>query len=71
MSNHAPFLPELMVVGLIIYAVALYLEPPVSEWLPDKAQSESYEPDTVACENCGKQRYTFERCNHCGHVHWK
>ena len=27
--------------------------------------------DTTECENCGRQRYTFERCQHCGHVHWK
>jgi len=23
------------------------------------------------CEACGKQRFTFERCQHCGNVHWK
>jgi rRNA maturation protein Nop10 len=23
------------------------------------------------CENCGKDRYTFEACQHCGHVHWR
>jgi rRNA maturation protein Nop10 len=27
--------------------------------------------DTTECENCGKQRYTFEACQHCGHVHWR
>ena len=26
---------------------------------------------TTECENCGKQRYTFERCQHCGNVHWE
>ena len=26
---------------------------------------------TTECENCGKQRYTFEACNHCGNVHWE
>ena len=25
---------------------------------------------TTECGNCGKQRYTFERCQHCGNVHW-
>jgi len=25
----------------------------------------------VECENCGKERYMYERCQHCGHVHWK
>lgn len=27
------------------------------------------ETDTTRCKNCGKQRYTFERCQHYGHVH--
>jgi rRNA maturation protein Nop10 len=27
--------------------------------------------NTVTCENCGKQRYTWEACHHCGHVHWR
>jgi hypothetical protein len=27
--------------------------------------------DTVRCEQCGRQRYTFEACHHCGHVHWR
>lgn len=26
---------------------------------------------TTKCENCGKQRYTFERCQHCGNIHWE
>jgi primosomal protein N' len=27
--------------------------------------------DTVTCENCGQQRYTWEACPHCDHVHWR
>jgi primosomal protein N' len=27
--------------------------------------------DTVECENCGRQRYTFEACNQCGNKHWR
>lgn len=26
---------------------------------------------TTECECCGKQRYTFEACHHCDHVHWR
>lgn len=27
--------------------------------------------ETVECENCGNQRYTFEACHHCGNKHWR
>jgi rRNA maturation protein Nop10 len=27
--------------------------------------------ETTECENCGEQRYTWEACHHCGHVHWR
>lgn len=33
--------------------------------------SDDSTPDTTECDNCGRQRYTFERCQHCGHVHWR
>lgn len=27
--------------------------------------------ETVECENCGEQRFTWEACHHCGHKHWR
>jgi hypothetical protein len=32
---------------------------------------EDPDPDTVECGQCGKQRYSYERCQHCGYVHWR
>jgi len=27
--------------------------------------------EMTECGNCGEQRYTYERCHHCGNVHWE
>jgi hypothetical protein len=68
-----------MIQGLVVYGaillvvgIVMYLDEGIQPAsMTENETSESDIQRTTECESCGKQRYTFEACQHCGHVHWR